>query len=151
MNPSSTALQVSKSIGAHMPTRCFSTAEGNNVTVDVPTMGESISEGTVVEWLKAPGDAVQVDDVVVVLETDKVSVDVRAPSAGVMVEHLAALEDNVEVGKPLFTIEAGEVPAASENVAPTAESEAPAAGSSGFVAEGEAQVDVPTMGESITE
>ena len=53
----------------------------------------------------APGDAVQVDDVVVVLETDKVSVDVRAPEAGALVELLAEVDDVVEVGAPLFRID----------------------------------------------
>ena len=53
----------------------------------------------------APGDGVQADDVVVVLETDKVSVDVRAPEAGALVEILAEVDDVVEVGAPLFRID----------------------------------------------
>ncbi|ETN00137.1 hypothetical protein PPTG_18305, partial [Phytophthora nicotianae INRA-310] len=55
--------------------RAFSSS-GDATDVPVPSMGDSISEGTVVEWLKQPGDAVAEDEVVVVLETDKVSVDV---------------------------------------------------------------------------
>lgn len=71
----------------------------------VPTMGDSITEGTIVDMPVAPGDFVQVDDVVVVLETDKVSVDVRAPHAGALVEVLGEIDDVVEVGSPLFRID----------------------------------------------
>ncbi|KAF4323021.1 hypothetical protein G195_004047 [Phytophthora kernoviae 00238/432] len=74
-------------------------------TVNVPSMGDSISEGTLVEVVKKAGDAVHADDVVLVLETDKVSVDVTSPVAGTVVEVLAQLEDNVEVGRPLFTVD----------------------------------------------
>jgi len=68
-------------------------------------MGDSITEGTIVDMPLAPGDYVQVDDVVVVLETDKVSVDVRAPAAGALVEILGEVDDVVEVGSPLFRID----------------------------------------------
>jgi len=68
-------------------------------------MGDSITEGTIVDLPVAPGDFVQVDDVVVVLETDKVSVDVRAPEAGALVEILGEVDDVVEVGSPLFRLD----------------------------------------------
>lgn len=68
-------------------------------------MGDSISEGTIVDLPVAPGDFVQSDDVVVVLETDKVSVDVRAPEAGKIVEILGEVDDVVEVGSNLFRID----------------------------------------------
>ena len=71
----------------------------------VPTMGDSITEGTIVDMPVAPGDYVQTDDVVVVLETDKVSVDVRAPEAGALVEILGEVDDVVEVGSGLFRID----------------------------------------------
>jgi len=74
-------------------------------TVEVPTMGDSITEGTVVDLPVAPGDHVDVDDVVVVLETDKVSVDVRAAEAGSIVEIMGEIDDVVEVGSPLFRID----------------------------------------------
>ena len=61
--------------------------------------------GTVVDLPVAPGDIVQADDVVVVLETDKVSVDVRAPEGGALVEILAEVDDVLEVGAPLFRID----------------------------------------------
>jgi 2-oxoglutarate dehydrogenase E2 component (dihydrolipoamide succinyltransferase) len=68
-------------------------------------MGDSITEGTIVDMPVAPGDYVQIDDVVVVLETDKVSVDVRASEAGALVEILGEIDDIVEVGSGLFRID----------------------------------------------
>jgi 2-oxoglutarate dehydrogenase E2 component (dihydrolipoamide succinyltransferase) len=68
-------------------------------------MGDSITEGTIVDLPVAPGEFVQVDDVVVVLETDKVSVDVRAAEAGALVEILGEIDDVVEVASPLFRID----------------------------------------------
>ena len=77
-------------------------------------MGDSITEGTVVDLPVAPGDYVQADDVVVVLETDKVSVDVRAPEAGGIVEILGEIDDVVEVGSPLFRMDTDSVPTEQE-------------------------------------
>ena len=68
-------------------------------------MGDSITEGTIVDIPVGPGDFLQVDDVVLVLETDKVSVDVRAPVAGALVEVLGEVDDVVEVGSALFRID----------------------------------------------
>ncbi|CAJ1942994.1 unnamed protein product [Cylindrotheca closterium] len=74
-------------------------------TIDVPTMGDSITEGTIVDMPVAPGDYVQPDDVVVILETDKVSVDVRAPEGGALVEIFGEIDDVVEVGSNLFRLD----------------------------------------------
>ena len=68
-------------------------------------MGDSITEGTIVDLPVAPGDYVNADDVVVILETDKVSVDVRAPEAGSIVEILGEIDDVVEVGSPLYRMD----------------------------------------------
>ncbi|CAB9521674.1 residue succinyltransferase component of 2-oxoglutarate dehydrogenase complex, mitochondrial [Seminavis robusta] len=99
-------------------------------TIEVPTMGDSITEGTVVDLPVAPGDTVQADDVVVVLETDKVSVDVRAPEAGALVEILAEVDDVVEVGASLFRldtdVEVAAKPAAAAAPESTPEPAAPA-------------------------
>ncbi|CAB1112831.1 unnamed protein product [Ectocarpus sp. CCAP 1310/34] len=80
-------------------------SSGGEEVIPVPSMGDSISEGTIVEWAKQPGDSVELDEVVVVLETDKVSIDVRAPSAGTLVEQMAADGDIVEVGAPLMKLD----------------------------------------------
>lgn len=71
-------------------------------------MGDSITEGTVSSWIVQEGDRVNADDVVCVLETDKVSIDVRAPCSGIVLAHLAKQDQVVGVGVPLFTIEEGE-------------------------------------------
>lgn len=125
------------------------------VDVPVPSMGDSISEGTVVEWLKQPGDFVAADDVVVVLETDKVSVDVRAPFAGTLAQQLAAIDANVLVGAPLFQLVKGEGgESQSAAAAPVAEEETKveAAVPAAAAPTGDAEiVNVPSMGDSISE
>jgi len=68
-------------------------------------MGDSITEGTIVDLPVSPGEYVDADEVVVVLETDKVSVDVRAPEAGVITQVLGVLDEVVAVGAPLFTLD----------------------------------------------
>ena len=55
--------------------------------VIVPTLGESITEATLGQWLKQPGDAVKADEPIASLETDKVAVEVNAPTAGVQRAH----------------------------------------------------------------
>ena len=76
----------------------------------VPNMGDSITEGSIVEWVKNEGDYVAVDDVIVVIETDKVAVDVRAEVAGTISKLHADVDDVVEVGEPLIDITPGEPP-----------------------------------------
>ena len=75
--------------------------------VKVPTLGESVAEATIGEWLKQPGEAVALDEPIASLETDKVAVEVGAPAAGVMGQFLAQVGDNVAVGAVIATIEAG--------------------------------------------
>jgi len=111
------------------PQRTFVTASGLLMpikTIDVPTMGDSITEGTIVDIPVAPGDYVNEDDVVLVLETDKVSVDVRAPEAGVLSEILGEVDDVVEVGSALYKLDTDAV-APEGSAAPAAAEEAPAA------------------------
>lgn len=88
----------------------------------VPTLGESISEATLGEWLKQPGDAVAADEPIASLETDKVSVEVPSPVAGVMGAHAVQVGDTVQVGAMIATVEAGDGAAA----APAAPAAAPA-------------------------
>ena len=82
--------------------------------VKVPTLGESVTEATVGEWLKQPGEAVALDEPIASLETDKVAVEVPAPMAGVMGEHKVAVGDTVEVGAVIATIEEGTAQAGPE-------------------------------------
>jgi len=78
----------------------------------VPDLGDSIKEGTVVEWVKAPSDYVKIDDVVCVLETDKVSLDIRSEKAGAILEHLAEEGDTVEVGAVIANLDTDASPPA---------------------------------------
>lgn len=74
--------------------------------VQVPALGESITEGTLAEWLKKPGDAVAQDEPIASLETDKVSVEVPAPVAGVLTEQLVGEGETVAVGAEIAVINA---------------------------------------------
>ncbi len=73
----------------------------------VPALGESVSEATVAQWLKKEGEAVAVDEPIVELETDKVTLEVNAPEAGVISKIVAGEGDNVEVGALLGEIGEG--------------------------------------------
>jgi len=95
--------------------------------VVVPTLGESITEATVGEWLKQPGDAVAADEPIASLETDKVSVEVPSPVAGVMGEHAVKVGDTVQVGALLATVGEGGAGAAPAVSAASAPAPAPAA------------------------
>ena len=91
--------------------------------VTVPVLGESISEATIGEWLKQPGEQVNLDEPIASLETDKVAIEVLAPVAGVLGKHLAAVGDNVAVGALIATIEDS---TAVAGASPVAEREQPA-------------------------
>jgi 2-oxoglutarate dehydrogenase E2 component (dihydrolipoamide succinyltransferase) len=82
--------------------------------VVVPSLGESVTEAIVAAWLKQPGESVAVDEPLVELETDKATVEVGAPSAGVMAELMVAEGDTVEVGTVLAKLVAGATAAPSE-------------------------------------
>ena len=88
--------------------------------VQVPALGESITEGTLAQWLKKPGDAIAIDEPIASLETDKVSVEVPSPVAGVLSETLVAEGDTVAVGAVIARIGEGGAAAAptpAENAA----------------------------------
>ena len=75
--------------------------------IRVPTLGESVTEATIGKWFKKPGDAVAVDEPLVELETDKVTIEVPAPAAGVLGEIAAKDGDTVAVGALLGQIKEG--------------------------------------------
>ncbi|MFO8099246.1 MAG: 2-oxoglutarate dehydrogenase, E2 component, dihydrolipoamide succinyltransferase [Salinibacter sp.] len=142
------------------------------VDVEMPKMGESITEGTVITWHKQPGDEVEQDETMLEIGTDKVDTEVPSPAAGVLTEQLVAEGDTVEVGTIIARVET-EVEAAEVQEAPDAPAEGtdpadaapadaeeetdPDSGSeeralSGDAAGGEdVEVVMPKMGESITE
>ena len=88
--------------------------------IKVPVLGESITEATIGEWLKKPGEAVAADEPVASLETDKVSVEVPSPVAGTMGAYAAQVGDTVQVGAVIGTVEAGGAAAAAPVPAPAA-------------------------------
>ncbi|GAA3288545.1 2-oxoglutarate dehydrogenase, E2 component, dihydrolipoamide succinyltransferase [Arthrobacter citreus] len=138
-------------------------------TVNLPALGESVTEGTVTRWLKAVGDSVEVDEPLLEVSTDKVDTEIPSPVAGVIEEILVAEDETAEVGQALVRIGdgSGSAEAAPAEEAPAEEApaeeapaeeapaeEAPAqdapAAESSDSAEG-TDVTLPALGESVTE
>jgi multifunctional 2-oxoglutarate metabolism enzyme len=90
-------------------------AVNTTVQVTLPQMGESVTEGTVLEWHKQEGDSVEADEVLVEISTDKVDAEVPSPASGTVVKIHAAEGDTVNVGAVLAEIatENGAAPAAA--------------------------------------
>ncbi|WP_299476412.1 2-oxoglutarate dehydrogenase complex dihydrolipoyllysine-residue succinyltransferase [uncultured Roseibium sp.] len=116
--------------------------------IRVPTLGESVSEATIAQWFKKPGDTVNQDEPLVELETDKVTVEVPAPSAGTLESIVVKEGDTVEVGALLGQIAEG----AGAAAAPAAAAPAPAKEDAAPAAAAElVDVVTPSAGESVTE
>ncbi|OSX71547.1 hypothetical protein BU14_0523s0014 [Porphyra umbilicalis] len=118
------AAATAASAAATARPRSLSVAAGPEDTLTVPEMGESITEGTVAAWLVEDGQAVEEDEIVVQIETDKVTVDVRAPSAGLLVKQKAEVGETVAVGQPLAVLRLGAAAAAEAAPAKAAAPEA---------------------------
>ena len=117
-------------------------AVSTTVQVTLPAMGESVNEGTVLEWLKAEGDQVEVGETLVEISTDKVDAEIPSPASGVLLKIHAAAGETVEIGALLAEIQGGEV-SSSNGAPPTPES-----------ADGPAEIiDIvaPSAGESVSE
>ena len=134
------------------------------VEVSMPKMGESITEGTVLEWIKKAGDRVELDEALLEIGTDKVDTEIPSPAAGVLAEILIEEGETVDVGTVIAVIETEVSEAASTGSAPGAQpTEAPAPARTPVKAsvpaaaaapsDGGATMDVlmPKMGESIME
>ncbi len=106
------------------------------IEVRVPTLGESVTEATIASWFKQPGEAVAADEMLCELETDKVTIEVPAPVAGVLGDHVAKAGDTVGVNGLLGTIEEGAAAAPDivASAAPAAKAEAPAPAAAAAVA-----------------
>ncbi|MGW3411745.1 2-oxoglutarate dehydrogenase, E2 component, dihydrolipoamide succinyltransferase [Streptomyces sp. NPDC000888] len=142
------------------------------VSVTLPALGESVTEGTVTRWLKAEGERVEADEPLLEVSTDKVDTEIPSPVAGVLASIKVAEDETVEVGSELAVIDDGtgapaaapapaaepapaaapaapapvaEAPAAPAAPAPAAAPAAPAGGASGT------DVVLPALGESVTE
>ena len=145
--------------------------------VQLPALGESVTEGTVTRWLKQVGDRVEVDEPLLEISTDKVDTEIPSPVAGVLEQILVQEDETVEVGATLAVVGSGEgggaeqaAPAeqpAAEQPAPAEEpaaeqapqqpveqhedAPAPAAASGGSGGSGGQEVTLPALGESVTE
>ncbi len=87
--------------------------EGERIEVVMPQMGESVMEGTVIEWAKKVGDTVEVDETLLEIATDKVDTEVPSPEAGTIVEILVEADETVEVGQPIAIIATGKAAASA--------------------------------------
>jgi 2-oxoglutarate dehydrogenase E2 component (dihydrolipoamide succinyltransferase) len=96
-------------------------------SVNLPALGESVTEGTVTRWLKNVGDRVEVDEPLLEVSTDKVDTEIPSPIAGIIEAILVAEDETVEVGTALVTIGDGSGAGAPAAEAPAAEAPAPAA------------------------
>ncbi|MGV6813096.1 MAG: 2-oxoglutarate dehydrogenase complex dihydrolipoyllysine-residue succinyltransferase [Brevirhabdus sp.] len=119
------------------------------IDIRVPTLGESVTEATVATWFKKPGDPVAVDEMLCELETDKVTVEVPSPAAGVLGEIVASEGTTVNVDALLATLTEGAGATPSSDAGADQEAQTAAAEASGEVAR--IEVAVPTLGESVTE
>ncbi|WP_395173423.1 2-oxoglutarate dehydrogenase complex dihydrolipoyllysine-residue succinyltransferase [Roseibium alexandrii] len=116
--------------------------------IRVPTLGESVSEATIAQWFKKPGDAINQDEPLVELETDKVTVEVPAPASGTLESIVVKEGDTVEVGALLGQIAEGAGAAAA---APAASAPAPAKTEAPAAKAELVDVVTPSAGESVTE
>ncbi|WP_428699240.1 2-oxoglutarate dehydrogenase complex dihydrolipoyllysine-residue succinyltransferase [Stappia sp.] len=122
--------------------------------IRVPTLGESVTEATIAQWFKKPGEQVTADEPIVELETDKVTVEVPAPASGKLGEILVKEGDTVEVGTLLGQIEEGAGSGAAPAKPTAAKSEAAkseAAPAKASASKETVDVVVPSAGESVTE
>ncbi|WP_028266751.1 2-oxoglutarate dehydrogenase, E2 component, dihydrolipoamide succinyltransferase [Arthrobacter sp. MA-N2] len=140
-------------------------------SVNLPALGESVTEGTVTRWLKQVGDRVEVDEPLLEVSTDKVDTEIPSPIAGIIEEILVAEDETAEVGAPLVRIGSGSNGAAAPAAAPAEEAPAapapapapapeaapaPAAEATAAPAASSGQasghdVTLPALGESVTE
>src|SRR6185436_4185241 len=94
--------------------------------IKVPAMGESVTEGTLANWLVKPGQAVKQDDPIAEIETDKVAVEVPAPAAGVITEQLVREGETVQIGKVIARLTPGAAGTVAAAAKPAASAAAPA-------------------------
>ena len=128
-------------------------------SVEMPELGESVTEGTITQWLKSVGDTVEVDEPLLEVSTDKVDTEIPSPVAGTIIEIKADEDDTIEVGEVIAIIgdedEAGS--ASNDSSADKGEEEAeekkeePKADSSNSGSGDAADVEMPELGESVTE
>jgi len=123
------------------------------VDVVMPKMGESLTEGTIVKWLKKEGEAIERDEMILEISTDKVDTEVPSPKAGVLVKILAEENETIEVGSKIAEIETDSDATVSKSEAKeeVAEQPEPVANTEEEIQGDSVDVVMPKMGESLTE
>ncbi|MER0100460.1 2-oxoglutarate dehydrogenase, E2 component, dihydrolipoamide succinyltransferase [Corynebacterium sp. KPL2734] len=145
-----------------------SKASGEATDVEMPELGESVTEGTITQWLKSVGDTVEVDEPLLEVSTDKVDTEIPSPVAGTLVEILAEEDETIEVGEAIARV-------GDENAAPSSddsddsdddkseekeesksedqkeEKDEKKSGSSSKASGEATDVEMPELGESVTE
>ena len=137
---------------------------GEAADVEMPELGESVTEGTITQWLKSVGDTVEVDEPLLEVSTDKVDTEIPSPVAGTLVEILADEDDTIEVGEVIARIGDENTTASSSNSKsenedkeekkeePKTEEKEEKNDDSSNGGSGEAaDVEMPELGESVTE
>ena len=139
---------------------------GDAADVEMPELGESVTEGTITQWLKSVGDTVEVDEPLLEVSTDKVDTEIPSPVAGTLVEILADEDDTIEVGEVIARIGDENATASSSEAKPEPQEEKkeepkaeekeekkpePKADSSNGGSGDAADVEMPELGESVTE
>ena len=136
-------------------------SSGSATDVEMPELGESVTEGTITTWLKEVGDEVEVDEPLLEVSTDKVDTEIPSPVAGTLVEVLAEEDDTVEVGEVIARIGDADAAASSDDSddaddaeepkeepkkeeAPKQEKKSSGSGTG-------TKVEMPELGESVTE
>ena len=127
-------------------------ASGDATDVEMPELGESVTEGTITRWLKKVGDTVAVDEPLLEVSTDKVDTEVPSPVAGTIVEILAEEDDTVDVGAVIVRIGDGNAkPAAKEEPKAEEPKEEPKQDDAANASGDATDVEMPELGESVTE
>ncbi|KHO29173.1 2-oxoglutarate dehydrogenase, E2 component, dihydrolipoamide succinyltransferase [Corynebacterium minutissimum] len=135
---------------------------GDATDVEMPELGESVTEGTITQWLKSVGDTVEVDEPLLEVSTDKVDTEIPSPVAGTLLEILADEDDTVDVGAVIARVgdgsaAASEKPAAKEDKTeekkeePKAEAKEETSEDKPAASGDATDVEMPELGESVTE
>ena len=135
---------------------------GDATDVEMPELGESVTEGTITQWLKSVGDTVEVDEPLLEVSTDKVDTEIPSPVAGTLLEILADEDDTVDVGAVIARVgdgsaAASDKPAAKEDKAeekkeePKAEAKEEKSEDKPAASGDATDVEMPELGESVTE
>ena len=137
-------------------------SSGSATDVEMPELGESVTEGTITTWLKEVGDEVEVDEPLLEVSTDKVDTEIPSPVAGTLVEVLAEEDDTVEVGEVIARIGDADAAASSDDADDADEpaeepkeepkkEEAPKQEKKSSGSAAGTKVEMPELGESVTE